>query len=218
MKTEQFCKHYPYLYHMAEANTWDSIKKLGLLSTLALTELFEINGAEKEKLISERRPAMVQICHPKYGIVTIRDNKPITNNKLLNWLIDMSPREWYETLNQKVFFWTDRERLIRLLNARAYRNKTHTVITVDSALLLKNCFDQITLSSINSGAMPFGGSPRGIDTFCALAQWSGEECPRSGKLLKPVVELAVEHSVKDIKKVTIRVDKMKGNRIIKRIL
>ena len=203
---------------MAEAGTWDSIKKLGLLSTLALTELFEINGTEKEKLVSERRPELVQLCHPKYGMVTIRDNKPITDSKLLNWLIEMSPREWYETLSRKIFFWTSKERLISLLNARAYRNKTHTVITVDAALLLENCFERITLSPINSGAMPFGGSHRGIDTFCTLEQWPVEEGPRSGKLLKPVVELAVEDSVQDIKKVTIRVDEMKGNRIVKRIL
>jgi len=51
MTNEQFCQHYPCLYHMAEAGTWDSIKKLGLLSTLALTELFEITGDEKRKLV-----------------------------------------------------------------------------------------------------------------------------------------------------------------------
>lgn len=217
MTNEQFCKHYPYLYHMAEAGTWESIKKLGLLSTLALTELFEITGAEKRKLVSERRPEMVRICHKKYGIVTIRDNKPITDSKLLNWLIDMSPREWYETLSRRVFFWTNKERLDSLLNARAYRQYTHTVITVETALLLERNNERITLSPINSGAMPFGGSPRGVGTFCTLAQWPDAEGPRSGKLRKPVVELAVEHFISNMQDIAIRVDEIKEKRLVKKI-
>ena len=217
MTNEQFCKHYPYLYHMAEADTWESIKKLGLLSTLALTELFEITGDEKSKLVSERRPEMVQIFHKKYGIVTIRDNKPITDSKLLNWLIDMSPREWYETLSRRVFFWTNKDRLYRLLNARAYRRHTHTVMTVETALLLERNNERITLSPINSGAMSFGGSPRGIGTFCTLDQWPEDEGPLSGKLRKPVVELAVEHSISNMQDIAIRVDEMKGGKLVKKI-
>lgn len=217
MTHDQFCNHYPRLYHMAEAHTWDSIKKLGLLCTLALTELFEITGAERRRLVSERRPESVRITHPKYGTVTIRDNKPITDSKLLKWLIGMSPREWYETLNRKVFFWTNKERLVRLLNARAYRKHTHTVITVDAALLLKRHAEQITVSPINSGAMSFGGSPRGIETFRTLDEWPDTEGPRSGKLRKPVVELAVEHSISNVQDIAMRVDEMKGSRLLKRI-
>lgn len=217
MTHDQFCNHYPRLYHMAEAHTWDSIKKLGLLSTLALTELFEITGAERRRLVSERRPESVRICHPKYGIVTIRDNKPLADKKLLKWLIEMSLREWYETLSRKVFFWTTKERLVTMLNARAYRNHKHTVITVDSALLIERNAERVTLSPINSGAMSFGGSPRGIGTFRTLDEWPDAEGPRSGKLIKPVVELAVEHSISNMRDIAVRVDEMKADRIIKRI-
>lgn len=217
MTQKEFCKHYPYLYHMAEADTWESIKKLGLLSTLALTELFEITGTEKRQLVSERRPESVQICHPKYGIVTIRDNKPLADKKLLKWLIEMSPREWYETLSRKVFFWTTKERLVTMLNARAYRNHKHTVITVDAALLIERNAERVTLTPINSGAMSFGGSPRGIGTFRTLDEWPDAEGPRSGKLIKPVVEVAVEHYISNMQDIAIRVDEMKGGRLVKRI-
>jgi hypothetical protein len=40
----------PRLYHMAEADTWDSIREHGLLSTSALLDLFEIKGDVKRIL------------------------------------------------------------------------------------------------------------------------------------------------------------------------
>ena len=33
----------------------------------------------------------------------------------------LTPREWYRMLNSKVFFWVTRERLEKMLNARAYK-------------------------------------------------------------------------------------------------
>jgi hypothetical protein len=49
----------------------------------------------------------------------------------------MTPREWYESLNRRVFFWVDRRRLIKLLGARAYRNRPHLVLELDTAELLR---------------------------------------------------------------------------------
>ena len=61
---EGFIARYPRLWHMAEAGSWDGIRERGLLSTTALLDLFEINGARRLELKSARRPASVAITHP----------------------------------------------------------------------------------------------------------------------------------------------------------
>jgi len=214
MTPKQFCKHYPQVYHMAEVDGWESICKHGLMSTTALLDFLEVPATQREPLESFRRPNSVVISHPKHGRFTIRDNKPITESKLQCCLKGMSPREWFETLNRKVFFWAMKKRVLDLLRARAYRARSHAIITVDSKSLVQRHGKNIVLSSINSGAMPYGGSPRGSDTFVSLANWPADEGPRSGKLKKPVVEVAVEYRVADIAEIAIKVEEMRKNRII----
>ena len=57
----------------------------------------------------------------------------------------MTIHEWYETLNKHVFFWTTKDRLFRLMNAALYRNKKHTVLTVDPELLLARKYDRVII-------------------------------------------------------------------------
>ena len=47
MTPELFCEQYPYLFHMAEEDTWESIKRYGLLSTSAILDLLKITGKER---------------------------------------------------------------------------------------------------------------------------------------------------------------------------
>jgi len=49
----------------------------------------------------------------------------------------MEPREWYELLNSKVFFWPTINRLETFLGARDYRDKAHVVISVKTSVLLE---------------------------------------------------------------------------------
>jgi integrase len=83
----------------------------------------------------------------------------------------MTPRQWYELLNRKVFFWVTSERVKGLLQARRYRSETHTVITVDTASLLERYMNEITLSPINSGSTLYNPQPRGRRTFSALSDY-----------------------------------------------
>ncbi len=217
MTPELFVAHYPKLYHMAEADTWESIKQKGLFSTTALLDLFEIKGKERRDIESKRRPERVTLSHPKHGTIIIRDNKPITEKKLKKWLNGMTPKQWFITLNNKVFFWSLKERLLTLLNARAYRNSRHTILTVDSKALLKHYIKHIHLAPINTGAMPFGGSPRGLQTFKKMIDWPANVGPRSGKLKVPIVEVAASYHVPDIAKFTLRVDEMQGDQKLRTI-
>lgn len=186
---------YPRLYHMAEAGSEEGILKHGLLSTSALLDLFEVTGEERHRIESERRPEMVELRHPEHGMALVRDNKPINEKALAGCLIDMTPREWYETLNRRVFFWADERRLKKLLGARAYRGRDHLVLEIDTAGLVERHHDHIRLTTLNSGAtFPLGAPPRGSGTFRPLSKYPLE---------KPVVELTVDYSVPDIRELIL---------------
>jgi hypothetical protein len=199
---ERLISRYPTLYHMAEDESWESIREHGLLSTSALLDRFEVEGEERFAIESARRPAIVRVEHPKHGSAFIRDNKPMQEKSLEKCLLEMTPREWYEHLNQRVFFWAERKRLLKLLGARENRDRLHLVLEVDTAELLRRHGERVTLSPINSGAtFALGPAPRGPDTFRRIADHPDG---------KPVVELAVDHAVPDITDFVVSVSRWHG--------
>ncbi len=60
MDPRDLSQHYPVLYHMAEAGSWDSISEHGLLSTRSLIDLFEVDGDARDAILRARRPASVR--------------------------------------------------------------------------------------------------------------------------------------------------------------
>ena len=66
-----------------------------------------------------------------------------------NFIDGMSVEEYYRLLNGKTFFWIRKERLERLLNGKAFRNRSHCVLTVDTSLLVSKYQEAIWLSRIN---------------------------------------------------------------------
>jgi hypothetical protein len=202
LEFERLVSRYPTLYHMAEDGSWESIRRQGLLSTSALLDRFEIEDEQRLAIESARRPEMIRVVHPHYGTAFVRDNKPIQEKALERCLLGMTPREWYEHLNRRVFFWVERKRLLKLLGARAYRDRPHLVLEVETAGLLERHAERVTLSPINSGAtFALGPAPRGPGTFRRIADHSDD---------KPVVELSVEYAVPDIAELTLRVRRWRG--------
>lgn len=212
MTPEFFSRHYPYLYHMARAGSWKSIRKHGLLSTSALLDLFKVK--EREQIESCRRPQSVRLSHLFLGTVVIRDNKPINDTKLAKCLRGMTIPEYYQKLNSHVFFWTDKDRLNRLLCGRAYRDTSHIVLTVDARAMLEAHSSKTVLTRINSGAIPYAPTPRGPDTFVPFADWP-TDVKRSGALKTPVVECAVREGVRDIRDYVLRVDEVYRDSIVR---
>jgi hypothetical protein len=103
---------------------------------------------------------------PAHGTAVIRDNIPLIEKVLARTLVGMAPREWYETLNGRVFFWVSEVRLERLRNAPAYREREHDILIVDTAALLSSHVAEVTLSPMNSGATHPGAKyTRGTETF-----------------------------------------------------
>lgn len=208
---EQFAVYYPRLYHMAEAGAWPSIERHGLLSTLALLDLFEVNGDRRRAILSDHRPESIRIMHPQHGAAVIRDQKPMRESALRTCLRGMTPQQWYEILNSRVFFWVTGERVRTLLNARAYRNREHTVITIETAALLARYADRMSLSPINSGSTIYKPQDRGDETFRSFDQYPFEDRRKLRGLRNAIAEAAVVYSVPDLREFVLRVENRKGD-------
>lgn len=196
MDPAEFVKRYPRLWHMAEIENWDLIQAHGLLSTSALLDLFGYEGKERHVIESSYRADSVVIEHPELGSATIRDQRPMCGDKVVERFLDnLTPAQWYRTLNSRVFFWLSEARLEKLLGAGLYRERPHMVLELDSEALLERYIPQVALSPINSGAIfPGGQTRRGSQTFSRFENypWSGRKKQR-----EIVVELAVDYSVPD---------------------
>jgi hypothetical protein len=193
---------------MAEENTWGSIRRHGLLSTSALLDLFEVDGPRRIAIESRHRPECVKITHPIHGSAVIRDQKPMTDSGLLRCLDSMKPSEWYRLLNRRVFFWLTEPRLTTLLQAKAYRDRQHSVLIVDTKRLVEAHSAAITLSPMNSGCTKPFPFPRGRRTFLPIKDYPFETWRKKRGGKDPIVELAVDYAIPKIHKYVLEVWQM----------
>jgi len=190
---------------MAEAGSWPSIQKYGLLSTSALLDLFEVTGSDREALESHQRKKMAPINHPEAGEAIIRDQHVLHERAIGKFLDGIKISEYYKLLNSKTFFWARDWRLQNFLNA--YQGTPHEVITVDTRELVRRHEPEITLSRINSGAF-FGSGRRGPETFQRIESYQFYSQKDGRK--QDVAELAVKYAVKDIVEITIKVERFEN--------
>lgn len=197
--------HYPKLYHVSASGAWNSIKSLGLLSTSAILDKFGKTGSTRFNLECKRRPDSVSLVHPKYGTVTIRDQKPLSDIKVALGLkrggSSISIEDWYKLLNGRVFFWTSEERLEKLLNGRAYQGLLYEVLVIDTRELVARYSNGIHLCHKNSGAMR-AIHPIGPHVFKTIDQFSSTT-KQNGFPKIPVVELTVEYAIPDIEDMVV---------------
>jgi hypothetical protein len=203
---DELASHYPKLYHMAEAGTWPGIVEHGLLSTSALVRLFEVPEPSRTQILSAHRPAGIEISHPRVGRAVVRDQIPMSDAGLKRCLQDgLTPADWYRLLNVAVFFWLTEERLERLLGAGAYRERVHTVITMETRSLLVDCSERTVLSPINSGCTRPFPRPRGRSTFLPLGEYPFQHWRKKRGLTDAVVELAVQDAVRNVTRYAVEV-------------
>ena len=200
--------HFPRLYHMAWQGSWAMIRQHGLLSTTALMDLFGVAGDDREAIERRNRRTSRQVSKPGLGSAFVRDQKPMSDGALRKCLQDgLTPEDWYRLLNGRVFFWMTEERLEELLRARAYRDRHHTVLTVETAALLEHHGDRVELSPINSGSTVYNPQPRGRDTFLPPDRYPFEYWRKKrGAARKAAAELTVLGSVRPIEQVVVRVE------------
>lgn len=200
MKESDLLTHYPRLWHMAEDGSFDSILKHGLLSTSALLDLHGVTGTDRAAIERMRRPDSVAVRGMGLPTATIRDNKPMTASALKKCLEDgLTPEEWFALLNERAFFWLSKKRLSKLLNAKAYRERPQTVLTVDTKSLLEAHRDKIELSPLNSGATIYNPLPRGRASFLPIGDYPFDKRRAEKGREYWVVELVVRRGVPDIK-------------------
>jgi hypothetical protein len=206
-------KLHPTLYHMAEDGTWPSIRQRGLLSTQAIVDLYQPDADVRERILSTVRRDKIKLTSATLGEMTIRDQRPA---KFLEDCMNdgVSPQDYLDALNGRVFFWLRLSRLNRLLNARLYRDSRHTVLHVDTARLVSMYPDQVQLAPYNTGSMHVPTAPRrGPDVFTDLADYPYEQwLAKRGRSGEPVVELTIGYAVSDITKFVTKVETWAGGK------
>ncbi len=191
---------FPQVYHMAHQDSWPSINEHGLLSTSALLDLFEIDGAERRTIEAVHRPDSLTITHPIHGRAVVRDQKPMSEKKLARCLTHgMTPADWYRELNHRVFLWATRERLSTMVGARAYRAHPQTVLTISTRRLVDRHGDVIQIATINTGNTAYNAVSRGPDTFVPLADFDYDASRRKRGPQRAIAEVVLEYSLPDVR-------------------
>ena len=204
----------PRLFHMAELGAWDGIRRDGLLSTSALLDLYEVHGGTRFELESERRNAIAPLQAHGLSGAKLRDQLAMDDAGLRKCLEDgMTPRQWYECLNAKVFFWLTQERLDRLSGAKPYRSGEREVLVLDSRELVTAYRDKIWLCPMNSGATKPMPHPRGRSTFSRIGDYPYDKRPPRER----VVELCVDYGVEDVERFVRRVYVVKGTKVVREL-
>jgi hypothetical protein len=157
---------------MAADGSWPSIRDNGLLTTAQQVERCAPPKEVADSILRSRRSQIIWLTTPDGIRVAVRDQKPLLLHNLVLEGTDL--QGWLDILNSRVFFWVNKERLDKLLRARAYRSSPHHVIVVDTASLVSKHADQIRLSPFNTGAtiFPPPSAPlRGPGTFQTLRDY-----------------------------------------------
>lgn len=214
MTYDDFVAAFPRLWHMAEDGSWPSIRENGLLSTLALLDLYGVVGEERDAILFVRRSSSVPLKAVGLAGAVVRDQKPMNDAALVKCLEGgLVPRDWYHLLNSKTFFWVERERLMRLLGARTYRKKPHIVIEADTASLLAAHRDRVMLCPINSGATMWVPQRRGASSFVPIVDYPFDPRARGRSRGRPPVEFVVDYAVLDLADHVVRVDRHHGEAV-----
>lgn len=208
MDPAQLARLYPTAYHMAEDGSWPSIRDRGLLSTRAIVDLYQPGDQVTADILAAVRRKKITLTRDGLPDVTIRDQLPA---KFLDVCMEegVTPGEYLDALNGRVFFWVSPERLMKLLQARPYRNLRHTVLHVDTAALLNAYPGRVQLAPYNTGSMHVPTMPkRGPSVFTDVADYPYDQwAQRRGKSGEPVVELTIDYAVPDISEYVTRVER-----------
>lgn len=184
---------------MAEAENWPLIGRSGLLSTSELIRQAGLTAAEAQVFRAYRAHAMRL---PSGAI--IRDQRPMPPSSLIRCLQDgLTPQDWYDLVNSRVFFWADTRRLLRHLAACAPRPQV--LVTVDAHRLLECYGERAFVTPFNAGNARRRPALRSQASFVPWrtwlsTRWASEASPGRHTRLPshPPAELAIDGSVPDL--------------------
>lgn len=193
MDRDELCDRYQHLYHLAWADSVESIKAEGLLNTSALLDLYEVPKAEREKVEGHHRDAPIPLVHPQRHPGLIRDHGPMSDTKLSGLLNDgLTTADWYRYLDRFVFFWATKVRARSML--AAYPDLAQVVLVVSTRPMVEKWGEKIRLTAFNTGDTR-ANKRRGYGDFKSIFAFKHSQ----------VVELCVMGGVPDIAKYIERV-------------
>jgi hypothetical protein len=207
MDVELLIARHPRVFHTMSATAWPSVQRHGLLSTQRLIDLFGLDAAERDRLLSAPRQQSTVLRAPGLPPAVIRDQKPM---KFLAEKIDpdSSLTEYLAAINSRVFSWASAERLDRLRQAKQYRTEEQVVLHVDTRALVERHGPRIELCRLNSGAVTQKNHPlRGHRSWLAIADYPYQEYRRRHGRDGALAEVTVLDAIPDILDLT---DKIEG--------
>lgn len=211
MDKQEFISRYPQLFHMAADGSWPSIKVHGLMSTRALVDFYQPSDEIRRAILEEVRRRNFILMREGLPAATVRDQLPLKFLKdcLLPGVTEL---DFLNALNERVFFHVSRERLERLLGARAYRRHPHHVLTLDTARFLETHPDA-ELSPYNSGSVHLPTMPaRGPSMFTSLDEYEWDYWRGRRGSANAVVELTVAERA-DVIGSVVRVERWDGGSV-----
>jgi hypothetical protein len=162
----ELCEKRPFLYHLTNRENVHSIVTDRVICS-ASTLLQSAEDQAALRYLREKRPSHIAI-RVRGQHVHIRDQRPISEKLLANCLLGgLLPGDYYELLNDRVFFWPTLQRLRR--HYERYQAEGPTILRFRTRELLD--LNQVELSRLNSGATRansyLGGvaPSRGRETF-----------------------------------------------------
>lgn len=189
MDTEDFISKYPVLWHLADADAWPSIQRNGLLSTAEIVTCWEVAEDEADVLLSRRRPETILLDHPEYGQAVLRDQHPLSEERLAPALTDgMTVEDWLRMLNGFVFLFPS-ETALRTLYA-AYNSRPAVVLKIRTRSLVLEHDPRVRLAGINTGNTMRRPALRGADTFLPIRRYDHAK--------RKVQEVVVMEAVTDL--------------------
>jgi hypothetical protein len=200
------------VYHLVDARNWASVQTNGLLSARRILERTYPGGSEDAAHWRQHRPDTIVLPD---GLV-VRDQRPMPPMALVRCLgHGITPADWYEHLNGKIFFWLDPKRLNR--HRGACGETEQLVLTIDAVRLLKRYGGVASVSPINSGNARRAAAWRSATTFVAYDRWVANgwaDEQRPGIKSRPnghrPVELVVDDEAPDIMAYVAAVTRLKA--------
>ena len=199
-------------FHIADAENWPAIQRLGLHSTTVLIARDGLSAEAARPFASYRSENM----RLPSGAV-IRDQRPMLPSALKRCLDPgLSPQAWYDLVNSKVFFWLQAERLDRHL--AACRARPQVVVTVDLRRMLARHGEAAYVTPFNVGNARRRPASRGQRTFVRLDAWlrtrwesEAAEGPTTRARTHPPAEIAIEGSVPDLMEFVVETRRVSAN-------
>jgi hypothetical protein len=89
-----------------------------------------------------------------------------------------------------------------LLGARAYRDRSHIVLRLDTASLLNDATLTVWATPINTGSAIYNPSPRGLTTFTPVTE--AARMPR-------IAELTVDYAIPNVRRHLVAIELRQGS-------